>query len=270
MKTRRVSLILVASLIVLGAWTHACTGKRAGTVTVAGSRSVLPVVQELADHYKVKYPDITIDIQGIGSSAGIAAVQQGAADIGMSSRNLKETETGLEETVIAIDCVALIVNPQNKIAALTSDQIRDIFAGETTNWSTVGGDDVSITVIDKEAGSGTREVFEEILMGETKISELAIVMDGTGAARAAVARDPAAIGYISLASVTQEVEAIALDQVEPSTQNVQAGKYMLFRPFVLATTATGEVPKLARDFIDYILSEEGQSIVEDSGLIRAK
>jgi phosphate transport system substrate-binding protein len=260
------SVILLVSLLTLSA----CQSRQEPVLTIAGSRSVLPVIQEIADIYGSEHPEITIDVHGIGSSAGIESVRKGTADIGMASRGLKEEEQAeLVGAVIALDVVAIIVHRENAVSDLTTDQVRSIFSSAISHWSEVGGDDLPIVIIDKEAGSGTREVFEELLMGEdVLISESAIVMDGTAAARTAVASDPAAIGYISLASVTPEVRAISLDGITPSVESVQAGRYSLFRPFVLATRKNPA--KLATQFIEYVRSTEGQDIVEQAGLIRVR
>jgi phosphate transport system substrate-binding protein len=258
--------ILVPFLILLSIMA-ACQSRQQQVLTIAGSRSVLPSVQEIADAYSSEHPEVTVDIHGIGSSAGIESVRNGTADIGMASRDLKEEEQAeLVGTVIAHDVVAVIVHPENTVSDLTTEQVRSIFSGAIADWSEVGGEDLPIVIIDKEAGSGTKEVFEELLMGEdVPISESAIIMDGTAAARNAVASDKAAIGYISLASVTSEVRAISLDGITPSVENVQAGQYGLLRPFVLATRENPS--QLATRFIEYVLGTEGQAIIEEVGLI---
>lgn len=247
----------------------ACKSKQQ-VLTIAGSRSVLPVVQEIADLYMSEHPEFVIEIHGIGSSAGMEATISGTSEIGMASRDLKEEEqVSLVPTIIALDVVAIIVHPENKIKDLTTNQVREIFSGKITNWSEVGGNNQVILIIDKEAGSGTKEVFEELIMGEdTLITETAIIMDGTAAARNAVSSDPAAIGYISLAAVTSEVKAISLDGITSSIENVQKGEYNLSRSFVLGTKPN--TSPLASQFIEFILSEKGQEMIEAFGLIRVR
>lgn len=266
----KIFVLFVLSLILLAWQVQMTPATEKQVLTIAGSRSMLPVIQEIVNSYMSKYPNVVIDVQGIGSSAGIKAIKDGVADIGMSSRYLKEEEkSGLLSTVIAFDAVAIIVHPDNKISNLTTDQARDIFAGTITNWNDVGQNDRAIVVIDKEAGSGTKVVFEELLMGENVlITPSAIIMDGTAAARYAVASDLAAIGYISLASVNPEVKAISLDSTTPSIENVQQQKYNLVMPFVLVTNENP--PLLSRQFIEYVLNQEGQKIVEQVGLIKIK
>jgi phosphate transport system substrate-binding protein len=246
-----------------------CRSPQQRAITVAGSRSVLPVVQEIANAYVSEHPGATIDVQGIGTSAGLEAVRNGTADIGMASRNLKDSEKAdLLPTLIALDAVAVVVHPGNTTGSLTIDQVRGIFSGAIRNWSEVGGADRPIVIIDKEAGSGTKAVFEELLMKDEAIGTSAIIIDGTPAARQAVASDPAAIGYISLAAVTPEVKAIALDGVMPSKENVQTGKYPLSQPFVIATKKSPS--QLSRQFIEYVLGQKGQGIAAQAGLITVK
>ena len=260
MKTKWYALLVVGYLLAL----VACK-PQANTLVIAGSRSVMPVVEVLADSFKQNNTQVQIDIQGVGSSAGVTAASEGAADIGMVSRRLKEDEPQLVETIIAYDGVAIIVHPNNPVDNLTMEQLRAIYAGKITNWADVGGNDAEIVLIDKEEGSGTRDVFMDLVMDETPIADSAIVMDGTGAARAAVAADPNAIGYISFAAVTPEVKALTIDGVPASPEAVLAGNYIIYRPFVLVTQA--EPSALAQQFLDYVQSPAGQAIVAQNDLI---
>lgn len=263
---------LTSYLIILVIVLVGCTTKyNPQTLTVAGSRSVLPSVQELATAYQNENSAVQIDVQGIGSSAGIEAVLSGIAEIGMASRDLKDEEkTKLESVTIAYDAIAIIVHPENSVDNLTVEQVRDIFAGKITNWQDVGGKNLAIVLVDRDPGSGTKEVFDELLMGEgVTTTDKALVIDGTGAARAVVGNDIAAIGYISFASVDETVRPIKLGGVEPSVENVQNGSYFLFRPFVLVYQK-GIISNVGLDFLDFIHSSKGQTIIKNADLILAK
>jgi len=190
----------ILSILLLFTMIAGC--QQQATIVLAGSRSVTPIIETLSEEYKKDHTNIKIDIQGGGSSAGVTAADSGVANIGMVSRSLKVGDPALTESIIAYDGVAVIVHPSNPIKDITVEQLAAIYAGNVKNWKEIGGSDAPITIIDKEEGSGTRDVFLEKVMGEKNISSTAVVMNGTGAARAAVASDPNAIGYISFASVT--------------------------------------------------------------------
>ncbi|HHW40583.1 MAG TPA: phosphate ABC transporter substrate-binding protein [Syntrophomonadaceae bacterium] len=236
-------------------------GSLSGSIKIAGSTSVQPLSEELADAFMNKNPNVSVMVAGGGSSAGIKAAQDGAAHIGASSRELKpEEKTGLTETVIAKDGIAIIVNPKNGVSELTLDQIKKIFAGEITNWKDVGGKDAPINVFTREEGSGTRGAFEEIVMGkDKKITGKAGVQNATGAVRTAVERDENAIGYISLGSLNEKVKAVTVDGVKPSEETVLNGTYKISRPFIYLTK--GAPTGVVKAYIDFVLSPEGQKIV---------
>lgn len=239
-------------------------------VTVAGSTSVQPFSEILAEKFMSQNPNIKIEVQGGGSGAGIKAAQDGAAEIGSSSRDLKpEEKPTLKEFVIAKDGIAIVVHPSNTIADLKLDDVKKIFAGQVTNYKQVGGPDQEISLITREEGSGTRGALEELVMGkDNPISPKAIVQNSTGAVRTAVASDPKAIGFVSAASVNQEVKAVKVDGVDPSTANIGNGTYKISRPFLYLTKAepTGAV----KTYIDFVLSKEGQDLLEKEGLVRVK
>ena len=244
---------------------------RAGTdVIVAGSTSVQPYAEVLAEEYAILYPGNEIDVQGGGSAAGIMAAETGAANIGMSSRNLKDSEQGLWSVEIAKDGLAVIVHPDNPIGDLTFEQVRDIYSGKIVNWSDLGGDRAKIHIITREEGSGTRDAFESLMMAKVLISPKAIVQDSNGAVRQLVSSDPYAIGFISMGLVDgpqfeEPVKAIWLEGVAPTRENVIDGSYSLYRPFLFVTSAPPDGP--AKQFIDFVLSPEGQRILEHEGLI---
>ncbi|WP_018086762.1 phosphate ABC transporter substrate-binding protein [Desulfurispora thermophila] len=233
------------------------------TITTAGSTSVQPLSEELAKAFQAKKPNITVNVQGGGSSQGIKAAAEGIAEIGACSRELKESEKslGLVENTIALDGIAVVVNPQNsQVSDLTIEQVKKIFAGEIKNWKDVGGKDAPINVVTREAGSGTRGAFEELVMGkEAKITDNAVTSPSNGAVRTSVAGDPNAIGYISIGYLNEEVKPVKIDGVEPKEDNVKSGQYKISRPFIYLTK--GEPQGAAKEFIEFVLSPEGQKIV---------
>jgi phosphate transport system substrate-binding protein len=265
------SLSSVRFGILIGAVAAALCGcrppHRAG-LTVAGSTSVQPIVELLAERYMAQHPGCVVNVQGGGSSAGIRAALSGAADIGMSSRALKPDEKGLTEVLLARDAIALIVHPDNPLRSLTKAQARGIFAGQTQRWEEVGGKPGRITFITREEGSGTRGAFEELVMGkEVEIAPDGIVQDSTGAARAIVAGDPNAIAYISLGMVTPEVAKVALDGIEPSEESAASGAYGLTRPFSLLTK--GSPGAEGQAFLDFLRLPESQATVAEEGYVPA-
>lgn len=254
-------VILALSISMLSA----CSRASGSATIVAGSTSVQPYAEVLAEEYMVLNPGSEIDIQGGGSSAGITAAETHSADIGMSSRALKEEEMSLSYVEIARDGLALIVNPKNPILDLTLDQVRDIYTATITDWSQLGGPKSKINLIAREEGSGTRSAFAELVMGEAEITPKAIVQDSNGAVRQLVAGDPNAIGFISLGLVNDKVKALHLDGVEATRENIMNDSYSLSRPFLFVTN--GEPSGLAKKFIDFTLSLEGQKLLSNEGLI---
>lgn len=264
LRRRRVS-ISVVMLTFSMSMMSACSRAPGSAMIVAGSTSVQPYAEVLAEEFMVLNPDTEIDIQGGGSSAGITAAQTHSADIGMSSRAMKEEEKDLWSIEIARDGLVLIVNPENPIENLTLEQIRDIYAATVTDWSQLGGVESKINIIAREEGSGTRSAFTELLMGEAEITPKAIVQDSNGAVRQLVADDPNAIGFISLGLVNDKVKALHLDGIEATRENIMNGNYSLSRPFLFVTN--GEPTGLAKSFIEFTLSLEGQTLLSHEGLI---
>lgn len=240
-----------------------------GNISLSGSTSMEKLANALAESFMAKYPNVTVTPEFTGSSAGVEAVLAGSVDIGNSSRALKdsEKEAGAVENIVAIDGIAVVVDPANTVAGLTKDQLISIYKGETKNWSEVGGSDAPIVVIGREAGSGTRGAFEEILEIEDACA-YASELDSTGAVMAKVASTPGAIGYVSLDVVDDTVIALALDEVAATADNIKAGSYFLSRPFVMATK--GEVSaqnELVQEFFNYLSTEEGKTVISGVGLI---
>jgi len=245
-------------------------GEQATQITAAGSTSVTPFAEQLAEEFMRKHPGSHVNIQGIGSSAGIQATETGAADVGMSSRELKEDEIAkLVPVTIALDALAIIVHPSNPVEDVTLDQVRRIFAGEIRDWSEVGGKAAPMTLVNREAGSGTRGAFEELVMGKhgPPVSPNSIRQGSNGAVRAVVEGDPNAIGYISLGIVSPQVRALRIDGVAPTPERVEAGRYRLVRPFLFVVARGTDPAQLTRDYLDYILSDEGQHSLAHAGLI---
>lgn len=243
-----------------------------GTISMAGSTSMEKMANALREGFMAENSSVTVTAEFVGSSAGIESLLGDQCDIGNASRQLKdsEKEAGAVENVVAIDGIAVIVNNQDAVENLTKDQLAKIYTGEVKSWSEVGGPDASIVVIGREAGSGTRDAFEELLEIKDQCA-YANELDSTGAVLAKVASTPGAIGYVSLDVLDNTVTAVSLDGVEPTEENIKAGDYFLSRPFVMATK--GEISQqseLVQAWFAYIDSPEGQQILKQVGLISAK
>lgn len=245
------------------------TADFSGTISLAGSTSMEKLANAVAESFMEKYPNVTVTAEFTGSSAGIESLLAGSVDIGDASRALKdsEKEAGAVENIVAIDGIAVVTDTENSVADLTKDQLISIYTGQTTNWSELGGDDEAIVVIGREAGSGTRGAFEELL----DIADQCVYaneLDSTGAVMAKVASTPGAIGYVSLDVVDDTVKAFSLEGVEATADNIKAGNYFLSRPFVMATK--GEVSEqndLVKALFDYLSSDEGKAVISGVGLI---
>ena len=212
------------------------TADLSGSISMVGSTSMEKLANALSEAFMEEYPDVTVTAEFVGSGAGIEAVTNGTADIGNSSRSLKDEEkaAGVVENVVAIDGIAVCVDPANEVADLTKEQLTNIYNGTVTNWKEVGGADEPIIVIGREAGSGTRGAFEE-LVDLVDGCKYANELDSTGAVIAKVASTPGAIGYASLDALDDSVKALSLEGVEATAENIKAGNYFLSRPFVMAT-----------------------------------
>ena len=241
-----------------------------GKVVIAGSTSVQPISDELAAAFKEKYPEVSVEVQGGGSSVGVKSAIDKIVDIGASSRELKEDEkaAGLKEYVIAKDGIAVVVNPANSIEDLSMEQIKKIFIGEITNWKEIGGADKPIVVVTREEGSGTRGAFIEITKVEAKDAEgkskdfttnTALVQPSTGAVKQTVANTPDAIGYVSMGALDNTVKTVKVEGVEASEENAKAGTFKISRPFSYLTN--GEESEVVKAFIEFVMNE-GQEIVK--------
>ena len=242
--------------------------KLSGSVSTDGSTSMEKVIGALGEAFTEANPDVNFTYNPTGSGSGITAVSEGRCDIGLSSRNLKDEEAakGLKATVLALDGIAVIVNPENPVSELSLEQIAKIYTGEITNWSELGGNDAEIVVIGREAGSGTRDGFESI----TKTADACIYrqeLTSTGDVITTVAQNPDAIGYASLASIGDTVKALVVEGVAPSEETVKDGSYLVQRPFVLVTREGEELSEAAQAFFDYITSADAASIIADAGAV---
>ena len=240
-----------------------------GSISMVGSTSMEKFANAISESFMQKYPKVTVTAEFVGSGAGVEAANNGTADIGNASRNLTDEEkaNGVVENIVAIDGIAVVVDPANTVEDLTKDQLAGIYKGEITNWNEVGGEDAPIVVVGRESGSGTRSAFEELLeiQDACKYSN---ELDSTGAVMAKIASTPGAIGYVSLDVLDDTVKALKLEGSEPTEENIKAGSYFLSRPFVMATK--GEISEqndLVKALFDYIQSPEGTEIIKSVGLI---
>ncbi len=272
-----VSLILVLSITGF----TACGGgnsetEAGGSVVTAGSTSVQPLSEELAYAFMDSNPDYTVDVQGGGSGQGIKSIAEGIADIGALSRNLKQEEEGQvdQEFVIAMDGIAVVVNKSSEIEDLTLEEIQKIYTGEITNWSQVGGADAKITVVSREEGSGTRGAFTEItgiLEKDASGNEIdrtassALIQPSTGSVKSTVASTPNTIGYVSIGGLDDSVKTLKVEGFDPTVELVKSGDYKISRPFIYVVGP--ELSAAAQMYIDFVLSEEGQTIVGENGFI---
>ena len=236
-------------------------------IIVAGSTSVQPFIEKLADQFIEKRPDIKINVQGGGSTAGIQATANKTCNIGTSSRYLEEKEKGLKVFLMALDGIAIVVHKNNRIDNLTTEKIKDIFEGKITNWQEVGGNNSKIIPVTREEGSGTRTTFENLIMGKEAISDACLVQDSNGAVREIIATTPQGIGYISAGLVDERIKALKIDGIYPSFENLISNKYRFIRPFLLLTNGDSTKCGCAKEFIDYVLSAEAQNILKKDGLI---
>lgn len=276
MKKKIVKVIVLAAAFVLMAGSLTACGNTdnegsslRGTIRLNGSTSMQKVANALQEGFMAANQGVTVNVEFTGSGTGIQAAIDGTADIGNSSRSLKDAELaeGLVENIIAIDGIAVIIHNEVTVTDITSEELVKIYTGEITNWSELGGSDQPIVVVGRESGSGTRGAFEELLNIED-LCAYAQEIDSTGGVLSTVAGTKGAIGYVSLDVIDDTVTVMAIDGVVASEENIVAGTYSLSRPFVMATKgAIAEQNELVQSFFAYIESEEGQAIIKKVGLI---
>ena len=240
-----------------------------GSVTLAGSSSMEKLANAMNEAFMEKYPNVSATAEFTGSSAGIESLAAGSVDIGDASRALSDDEKGqgIVENIVAIDGIAVITDTDNTITDIKSEDLAKVYTGEITNWKDLGGKDEQIVVIGREAGSGTRDAFEE-LMDVKDSCKYAQELDSTGAVLAKVAATPGAIGYVSLDVLDDTVNGLKINSVEPTEENILAGTYVLQRPFVMATKGEiSEQSEQVQAYFDFINSEDGQNVIKSVGLI---
>ncbi len=253
--------VLALSLVLVG-----CGKDLSGTITEAGSTTVYPLAQAFAEAFQEKHPDVTVETAQGGSGAGISQCASGAVDIGAASRELKSTDPQLVTHLLAWDGIAIITKPSNPVTGLTKDQVREIFNGTITNWRDVGGPDHAMNVYVREETSGTRGAFQELVMGSDTIVSTAIVQNGSGPIKVAVGGDAYGIGFESMAYLDSTIKALDIDGLAATQANAKSGAYPIIRPLYFLTKE--EPTGLAKDFIDFCLSAEGQQIVADNGYVK--
>jgi phosphate transport system substrate-binding protein len=235
-------------------------------IRLAGSTAFQPFAEKLAEIYMEKHPGIIVDVQGGGSAVGIMAANQGIVDIGMVDMvSLPKVAQALEAITVARDGIAVIVHSSNKIKGVTSEQLKNIFSGEISNWKDVGEESAPIRVISREEGSGTRKSFDQLVLLGKRLTPEAMFQDSNGTIREAVRRDPQAIGYISIGFLSADVKPLPIDGIPADNENVKAEKYKIARPiyFLLKSNPSAD----ARDFVNFILSNDAQQILANDGLI---
>lgn len=258
---KKILCVILMSLFMVSV--AGCSSEETEKITMSGSTSMEDLMTALGEAYEQK-TGIVVEVQGGGSGTGIKNALSKATDIGNSSRKLKEDETGLEQNQIAIDAIAIVVNPNNPIKNLTNDQIKSIFTGEIKNWNEVGGTNVPIVTVGRESGSGTRDGFESVLQIENECKYMQ-ELNETGAVKSTVASDENAIGYISFGKADSAVKVLEINSISPTAETLGSGQYILQRPFLCLTS--GEMPQRVKDFFEFVASDEGKAITQKQGYI---
>ena len=266
---KKILTMMMVAVLALSMLAGCGSNKTTGSVATDGSTSMEKVIGALGEAFQ-NDTGISFTYNPTGSGSGIKAVQEGRCDIGLSSRDLKaeEKEAGLSGTVLAYDGIAVIVNPENSVADLSVETIAKIYTGEITNWSEVGGNDVEIVLIGREAGSGTRDGFESITDTEDAC-QYRQELTSTGDVITTVSQNPGAIGYASVASVKDTVKAVTVDGVAPTEETIKDGSYVVQRPFVLVTKTGVELSDAAFKFFTYITSADANEIISAAGVVPA-
>jgi phosphate transport system substrate-binding protein len=265
-----ITFVLLIAVTICGT---GCTSNTSGArVQVAGSTTIQPHAEALAKAFQTNNSSVMVFVQGGGSSAGVTAVGTGTADIGMSSANLTASQLArypnLKPVPIAVDGLAVIINPQNPVDSLTLNQVRDIFSGSISNWNQVGGPNQQINTVNREIGSGTRDGIQKIVLKNGSFSSRGITQSSTGAVRSFVAADPNAIGYISFAEVDNSVKALGINGVVPTYTSIANGTYPIQRDLLFVTN--GDPSGYAKAFLDFTLSPAGQAILKANNEVSIK
>ena len=269
----KVILTVVAAVIILMCARAFSGGEEIQILSVSGSTTVLPIIQKAADYYMDNHSTVDILISGGGSSVGIQSVGEGTADIGMASRDIKDSERDayptLKPIAVAKDGIAIVIHPSNVVTSLSVEEIRKIYEGTYTNWSQLGGSTADIVVIGRDSASGTREFFWQHVMKKKEFVTTLLEKNSNGAIKQTVAQTPGAIGYIGLSYIDDTIKIVKVKvdtgEVEPTVEAIQNGSYPLSRELYLIVA--GEPEGLVKEFIDFVLSSEGQKLVEEEGFI---
>ena len=269
-------VLFAATISMVGAGTASLSDAADKAFTIRGSTTVLPIAQNAAEIYMDRHDDVDISVQGGGSGVGVASIIDGTCDIADSSRAVKETEiheaaskgVDLKANVIALDGIAVIVHPSNSLFQISKDQIKDIYTGKISNWADVGGKDGKIVVVSRDIASGTFEAFNELALDKEKVRPDALMQASNQGVATIISKTPAAIGYVGLGYLSSRVKALKVDGVIPGKETVISKEYALARPLYMYTN--GEPQGVVKDFIDFILNEEGQKLVEELGFVGVK
>lgn len=266
-----ISIVVLSIMMMLG-----CPRRETGTLSMTGSTTVLPIAQNAAEAYMESHPTVNISVHGGGSGVGIAAIIDGTTDIANASRSIKEKEIetckskGINPvgTVVARDGIAIIVHPSNTVKDITLDQLKAIYIGNISNWNELGGKNKEIVVASRDVSSGTFELFKKKVLGGEKTREDAIMLASNKAIATTVKDAPGAIGYVGIGYLSDAVKALTVEGVTPTKETVLNGSYGISRPLYMYTN--GNPKGLTKDFIDFLLSPEGQRIVEEVGFVSLK
>lgn len=269
-RMKKTAIVLPAAMLALAALVGCSTKEMCGVVTTDGSTSMERVICTIGEAFLETNPRMRFTYNPTGSGSGIQAVQEGRCDIGLSSRALKAEEVaqGLTGTVLAYDGIAIIVNPNNPVSDLDVATVAKLYRGEIANWKEVGGEDLPVVLIGREAGSGTRSGFEEAT-GTSKKCKYRQELTSTGNVITAVAQNPGAIGYASLASIEKSVKTLKIGGVTPTEETVKAGQYAIQRPFVMVTKTGVPLSAAAQTFFDFARSKEGAKLIAKAGSVAA-
>lgn len=265
---KKIISLVLAAILMLAALAGCSKDTAGGTVSTDGSTSMEKVIGALGEAFEQNNEGVSFTYNPTGSGSGITAVSEGRCDIGLASRALSDDEkaSGLTGTVLALDGIAIIVNPENPVSDLSLETVAKIYKGEITNWKEVGGNDAEIVLIGREAGSGTRDGFESVTDTEDAC-RYRQELTSTGDVITAVAGNPNAIGYASLSSVKDSVKALSIGGVTPTEASVKDGSYAVQRPFILVTKTDGELSETAQAFFDFATSADANEIISAAGAV---
>jgi len=272
-KFTKIALVLLA-LSVIGIGLQ--EGALAKDITIKGSTTVLPIAQSTAEVFMDRHPEVKISVQGGGSGIGVAGIIDGTCDIGDASRPMKVKELSdavskgkdPKANVVAMDGIAVVVHPSNKISAITKEQIKDIYTGKISDWSALGGEKQKIVVVSRDSAGGTFESFGEMALDKEKVRSDALMQASNQAVASTVAKTPGAIGYVGIGYLSSQIKALTFEGVMPSKETVLSNKYTLARPLFMYTN--GAPQGVVKDFLDFVLSEEGQKLVGEAGFVGLK